>query len=80
MPESLDRLHLGKKAVTTDIEAPTVTFNGARNAANNVVGLQDRASPALARQLEGGSKAGRAGADDDNVVSIPGRERLLSDL
>ena len=64
--------HLGKEAVTADIEAPAVTFHGARDAAYDVVGLEDRANLALAGQLEGSSQAGRAGANDDDVVSIPG--------
>jgi hypothetical protein len=80
VPESLDRFHLGKKAVTADIEAPTVTFHGAGNATYDVVGLQDSASLAMARQLVGRSQAGRAGANDDDVVSIPTGERLLGDL
>jgi hypothetical protein len=66
--------------VTADIKTPTVTFHSAGNPTYDVIGLQDCASLALARQLEGRSQAGRACADDDDVVSVPWAERLLGDL
>jgi hypothetical protein len=34
MPELLDSAHFGEEPVTTNVESPTITFNGATDATN----------------------------------------------
>ena len=70
VPEGLDLLHLGEEAVAADVEAPAVAFDGAADAADDGVGLEDRRRDAVAGdQLVRGRQAGRSGADDHDVRS-----------
>ncbi len=75
MPEVLDRLHLGEEAVAADVEAPAVALRGAADAADHVVGLEDGRGDAVLVELEGGGEAGRAGADDHDLVAVAGCRR-----
>ena len=68
VPEVLDRLHLGEEAVAADVEAPPVALDGAADAADHVVGLEDGGGDAELVELEGGGEAGGTGADDDDVA------------
>ena len=67
VPEVLDRLDLGEEAVAADVEAPAVALDGAGDAADHVVGLEDRGGDAVLVELEGGGEPGRAGADDHDL-------------
>ena len=68
MPERLDLLDLGEEAVAADVEAPAVALDGAADAADDGVGLEDRRRDAVAGgELVGRGQAGRPGADDDDV-------------
>ena len=62
-------VHLGEEAVAADVEAPAVALDGAADAADDRVGLEDRRRPRRRlHQLVGGGQAGGAGPDDDHVV------------
>ena len=47
VPEGLDLLHLGEEAVAADVEAPAVALDGAADAADHRVGLEDRRRDAV---------------------------------
>jgi hypothetical protein len=70
VPQCLDRLHLGKKPVTTDIEPPSVPFGAAANTANHAVAFQHGCRPTGLGQLVGGRQARRTSSDNDHVVSL----------
>ena len=68
VPEGLDLFDLREEAVAADVEAPAVALDGAADAADDGVGLEDRRRDAVAGdQLVGRGQPGRPGADDDDV-------------
>ena len=67
VPEVLDGLHLGEEAVAADVEAPAVALDGAGDAADDVVGLEDGGADVVLGELVGRGEAGRTGADDHDL-------------
>jgi len=65
-PQFVDRPDLGEETVATDVEAPAVALHRAADAADDVVGLEDRDVARVPRlhQLICRGEAGRTGADD----------------
>ena len=57
MPEVLDLGDLGEEAVAADVEAPAVALDRPADAADDVVGLEDRAGLTLLAELVGGGEA-----------------------
>jgi hypothetical protein len=53
--------------MTTDVEAITIPLDGSRNSADDVIGFDDRADVAMARQLIRRCQSRRPGADYDNL-------------
>ena len=67
MPDRLDLGHLGEEAVPADVEAPAVAFDGAADAADDVVGLEDDdVGDVVADELERSGEPGGTRTDDDH--------------
>jgi hypothetical protein len=67
MPERLDAWHFREKAMTTNIEAPSISLDRARDTTNNIVGLQHHTLLAITLQLIRCCKPCWAGANHDNL-------------
>jgi len=67
VPQFLDGLDLGEEPVATDVETPPVTFDGARDATDDAVRLEDGRGDVVFCELIGGSEAGRPRPDDDDL-------------
>jgi len=53
--------------VSAEVEAVAVALDGASDAADDGIGLDDGADDAVAAELVGGGEAGGAAADDEDV-------------
>jgi hypothetical protein len=66
VPQLLDFRHLREEPVTTEIEAPAVTHDGAADAPDLVVCLEHDRTPAAPGQEVGRRQATRTRAGDDD--------------
>src|SRR5690606_18268839 len=72
VPEVVDLLHLGEEAVAADVEAPAVALDGAADAPDDVVGLEDGRGDAELGELDRRRESGGAGSDDVDVGLLGG--------
>ena len=70
MPQVSYRRDLGEEAVPADIESPVTDTSRARDAAHDIVGLEDDRFVIALAELVGRREAGRAGTDDHGVCSL----------
>ena len=70
MPQLPHRRDLGEEAVPADVESPVADSRRTRNAAHDVVGLEDDRLVVTLAELVGRREAGRAGADHHGVCSL----------
>mgnify|MGYP000641489755 CR=1 FL=1 len=72
MPQGLDLGHLREEAVAADVEPPAVALDGAADAADDVVALEDGGGAPSFAELVGGREARRTGSDDDDPCGCVG--------
>ena len=68
VPELFDGRDLGEEAVAADVEAIALVLRGARDAADDVVGFEHGDAHSRLGEQIGRRQAGRAGADDHDVI------------
>lgn len=72
VPKVLDWLNLGEEAMTTEVEAPAISFDGSGDAADGVGRFKDGARSACLREFECSGETGGSGTDDDHRRSGAG--------
>ena len=72
VPQGLDLGHLREEPVAADVEPPAVALDGAADAADDVVALEDGGRASAFAEFVGGREARRTGSDDDDPCGCVG--------